>query len=270
MSVTFTWKQQDLAGLLTACERNEIWVKIQAAVPRGARVLEHGCGVGQWVRFLQDRGWRAAGVEYVRETVAMARAAWPDLAIVQGDCAASPFPESSFDAVLSLGVVEHWAEGPEAPLRDILRVLKPGGIAIVTVPCLNTVRRLKRALWIDELRGAPAAAAASLRVRSLPRLTRFGSRFPVHPAWGRFFEYRLSPVDFRDVVEHVGFEVVEHFPSARMDGVYHELNPLGLLVRFREWNFYPTALARWLDQSLSRWPFAHPHMQGIVARKPER
>jgi hypothetical protein len=54
-----------------------------------------------------------------------------------------------------------------------------------------------------------------------------------------------------------------------MDGVYHELNPLGLLVGWKNWRFSPRGPARMISRWLSRRPFAHPHMQAVVARRPE-
>jgi len=54
-----------------------------------------------------------------------------------------------------------------------------------------------------------------------------------------------------------------------MDGVYHELNPLGLLVGWKGLKFKPRGPASMINRWLSRRPFAHPHMQAIVARRPE-
>ena len=50
-----------------------------------------------------------------------------------------------------MGLVEHWKEGPGAALGEHFRLLKPGGIAIITVPLHNQVRRFKRRLWLEEV-----------------------------------------------------------------------------------------------------------------------
>jgi hypothetical protein len=113
----------------------------------------------------------------------------------------------------------------------------------------------------------------ALRIlRGTPKpLSRLGRRylFPVYPAWGAFFEYRMSTTEFRAEVEKAGFEIVEHVPVCAMDGVFHELNPLGLLVGWDGWKFSPRGPARMINRLLSRRPFVHPHMQAIVARRPE-
>jgi SAM-dependent methyltransferase len=272
MAVAFKWEESEMQELLESCGRDEASAVIERHFPRGARLLEAGCGAARWVRYLKDRGFEICGLEYAAETVAMVKGRWPDLDVIQGDCQCSPYPNDSFDGALSFGVVEHFPDGPQAPLKDLLRILKPGGRAYISVPCHNTVRRIKRALWWNEVRQAPGVFSRMLRKgvrKSMPRLdSRY--RYPVYPAWGEFFEYRMSVADFRAEVERAGFEVLEHLPAGSMDGVFHELNPFKSLVRFEHWTFHPTRLGRALDRWLSRRPFTHPHLQAIVARKPLR
>jgi len=250
--------------------RDESTPIVERHFPRDARLLESGCGAGRWVRFLQDRGRKMIGLEYSHETVEMVKRHWPDLDIVEGDCEKSPFPDGSFDGALAFGVVEHWVEGPQRPLRELLRVLKPGGKAYITVPLFNSIRRLKKALWFDEITQAPRALAHRILRGTRKPLSRIDRRylFPVFPAWGEFFEYRMSTVDFRAEVEKAGFEIIEQAPVGAMDGVYHELNPLGLLVGWKDLKFEPRGPASLINRWLSRRPFAHPHMQAIVARRP--
>jgi SAM-dependent methyltransferase len=267
----FTWEESEIQASLESCTRDESTPIIERHFPPGSRVLESGCGMGRWVRFLQDRGLEMVGLEYSRETVEMVKRHWPDLDIVEGDCQRSPFPDGSFDGVLSFGVVEHWIEGPERPLRELLRVLKPGGKAYINVPLFSSIRRIKKKLWWDEITQAPRALAKRILRREPKPLSRLDRRylFHVYPAWGEFFEYRMSTTEFRDEIEKAGFEVLEQLPLGAMDGVYHELNPLGLLVGWKNWKFRPRGPASWINRRLSRRPFAHPHMQAIVARKPE-
>ena len=270
MTVIFKWQESEMQMALESCTRDEATPIIERHFPQGARLLEAGCGSGRWLRFLQDRGRKITGLEYSHETVEMVKKHWPDLDIVEGDCEHSSFPDETFDGVLSFGVVEHWVEGPQGPLREIFRVLKPGAKAFISVPCWNSIRKIKKALWWDEVTQAPRALAKRI-LRGTPHpLSRVDRRylFRVFPAWGEFFEYRMSTAEFRAEVEKAGFEVLEQAPVGTMDGVYHELNPLGLLVGWRDWKFSPRGPARRINDWLSRRPFAHPHMQAIVARRP--
>ena len=168
MTVIFKWQESEMRALVESCARDDAAPILDRHFPAGARLLESGCGAGRWVRFLQDRGRAMVGLEYSRETVAMVKRNWPDLDIIEGDCERSPFPDGTFDGALSFGVVEHWIDGPERPLRELLRVLKPGGKAYISVPVWNTIRRLKNAVWWDEVTQAPKALALRI-LRGTPK-----------------------------------------------------------------------------------------------------
>lgn len=266
-SVIFSWNQDEAFDLLRSCDDDRISDVLKRYAPEGSYVLESGCGLARYVRYLTDRGWKCVGLEYRAETVDAVRRVWPDLEIVQGDVAAAPFPDNSFDAIISLGVVEHFPEGPNRPLRDMLRLLKPGGVAIITVPCLNAVRRFKRRTGLAELLALPRALAAGVRKRELRLPTRFNSahKYAVFPPFGSFFEYRMTPAEFANEVRAAGFEILDQRPHAQLDGVYHELNPFGMLIAHRRWKFHPTRLGAWLHEKLERRDFFCCHMQMIVA-----
>jgi SAM-dependent methyltransferase len=222
------------------------------------------------VKFLGDRGHRVVGLELSKETIETVVSTWPGVRIVRGDCGSSPFSTNSMDLVLSFGVVEHWVEGPRKPLAELFRVLKPGGRALITVPCQNAIRSMKRLLWWDELMLAPRAIAGKVLKRKPKPMNRMNRRYQyvVYPAYGDFFEYRMTVSEFRDEVRSVGFNIIQHVPDGNMDGLFHELNPFKLIVKFSEWRFYPTKLAKSLDRLLGRYRFFHSHMQAILASKP--
>ncbi len=86
------------------------------------------------------RGARAFGIDIAEPTVIQARAAFdsgPDarhcLHGAVGDVRALPFCDASFDAIYSMGTIEHFDE-TERAVEEMARVLKPGGRAIIGVP----------------------------------------------------------------------------------------------------------------------------------------
>ena len=83
------------------------------------------------------QGAHAYGVDISAPTVMQARTAFgPEtgpLHAAVGDVRGLPFRDASFDAVYSMGTIEHFDETPRA-VAEIARVLKPGGRAIVGVP----------------------------------------------------------------------------------------------------------------------------------------
>jgi SAM-dependent methyltransferase len=107
---------------------------VRRHVPRGARVLDAGCGFGEWVTLLRNRGYAAEGLDYSGELIERLRAEYPDALWHQGDIRKIDPAIGAFDAVISWGVIEHDPEGPGAALHEFSRILRPGGVAILTVP----------------------------------------------------------------------------------------------------------------------------------------
>jgi SAM-dependent methyltransferase len=114
---------------------------VAALVPTGSTVLEGGCGPGHLVAALRARGYAASGIDYVEALVDAAKVALPDLDIRVGDVERLPFADGTFDCYASLGVIEHFENGPARAIAEAYRVVRPGGVAIFEVPYLNALRR---------------------------------------------------------------------------------------------------------------------------------
>lgn len=87
-------------------------------------ILENGCGVGMYVQHLAPFGGTVIGLEYDCERAAEARENSPHIVNAAGE--SLPLPSDSFDLVLSHEVIEH-VQADRAAIREIVRVLKPGG-----------------------------------------------------------------------------------------------------------------------------------------------
>src|SRR5882762_2240993 len=137
---------------------------------RGERALDAACGPGIVTAALARAGLLACGVDLTRE---MLREAVPGGGLyVQGDAGRLPFLDSSFDAVVCRNSLHHVAE-PPAAIREMIRVLRPGGRLVVEDmrapddPAKRayheSVERLRdvshaRTLTLSELRDMAAAA----------------------------------------------------------------------------------------------------------------
>jgi SAM-dependent methyltransferase len=88
------------------------------------RVIDIGCGLQPYRSFLGPRVTEYVGVDRA------GRFAAPDL---EGDALELPVPDASFDAAISTQVLEHVTD-PQRALREAARVLKPGGILVLTCP----------------------------------------------------------------------------------------------------------------------------------------
>lgn len=106
---------------------------LQAAEGRASgRVLENGCGVGMYVEKLrQGAGGQVVGLEYDFPRARQARERNP--AIVNAVGEALPFPEATFDLILSHEVLEHVADDAQA-VREMVRTLRPGGRIVLFCP----------------------------------------------------------------------------------------------------------------------------------------
>lgn len=92
--------------------------------PRG-RLLDAGCGTGEFLELARARGWRASGVE-LHQAAAKA-AASKGLDVRTGRLSQAGFPKESFD-VITLWDVLDCAENPALELKEAFRILKPGGM----------------------------------------------------------------------------------------------------------------------------------------------
>ena len=152
------------------------------SLPKGAQVLDVGCGTGEQVRLMRELGLDVVGLE---PAPAMRRKAIennPETEIVDGSITEIPFDDDSFDAVVSIEVLRylHHADVEKA-YKEMLRVLKPGGEVFVTLVNLLATdgffvfHNLKRAA--HRLAGTPRPAHCDFvtprRVRD--ELTRLGA-----------------------------------------------------------------------------------------------
>lgn len=96
------------------------------------RLLEVGFGNGARLLRLRQLGWEVEGVEIDESAVARARDAH-GLSVRTWQGGEIPFPPDSFEAVIMAHVLEH-LPSPVETLRDVARVLKPGGRLVVTTP----------------------------------------------------------------------------------------------------------------------------------------
>lgn len=106
-----------------------------AAVGPGQRVLDVGCGTGAATLAAADRvgrGGAVVGLDASPEMLAVARRKDAAVDWREGRAEALPFPDGSFDAVVSQFAMMFFADAPAA-VREMLRVLRPGGRLVVAV-----------------------------------------------------------------------------------------------------------------------------------------
>jgi ubiquinone/menaquinone biosynthesis C-methylase UbiE len=151
---------------------------------RVRHVLDVGCGTGQLAHRLRmaNPRVRVVGCDFSAGMLRAARARDRGVAWVRGDALRLPFATAAFDAVVSTQAF-HWFPDQAAALREIARVLRPGGAFILTVvrPALASVGRIieggARVLrqpfhWPDGTELERQAACVGLRVEHEERVFR--------------------------------------------------------------------------------------------------
>lgn len=120
----------DLASRRDACAQVARWVQVQHPV-----ILEIGCSSGFLLQDLQSQFplARLVGADVVKAPLHALAARMPHTPLLRFDLLQSPIPPGVLDAVVMLNVLEH-IEDDAAALRQIFRMLKPGGHLILEVP----------------------------------------------------------------------------------------------------------------------------------------
>ena len=157
------------------------------------KILDGGCGLGKWVSYLTGKGLDITGIEWQEEVVAHVKQDHPDLRIQVGDVENLDFPDSSFDAYLSGGVVEHFIEGPQAALLEAKRVLKADALLLVSVPIRTLLSVIPLSLY-------------RLKMRIRP----FFRKDPSQQM--EFFQYDFSRKEMLSILGLLDFDVVEAIP----------------------------------------------------------
>ena len=117
---------------------------VLAAEKVHGNLLEVGCGEGRGVQWLLPKVQKLSAIDKIAIVVEGLKKKFPDADFVSGNIPPLPYPDNTFDCVVSFQVIEHIAED-NLYLKEISRVLKPDGLALITTP--NRPMSLSRNPW---------------------------------------------------------------------------------------------------------------------------
>lgn len=156
-------------------------------IKKNMRILEAGCGPAHIVYGLHKAGYDIFGIDYEKEVVKLVNERLPELEIYEDNVLNLSLSDESIDAYLSFGVVEHFQDGPAKALEEAYRVLKPKGIAMITIPYLNNCRLDFSDKFVQNMN-----TNANLN----------------------FHQFYYHPQNFINTLEKIGFRLEETFPYA--------------------------------------------------------
>ena len=230
------WDDQWSAGSISKrieSTRNPIITgKTKKYLRKGSRVLEGGCGQGQYVYLLEKAGFVTTGVDYAKRTVAKINEHYPSLDIRYDDVRNMAFKDALFDGYWSFGVIEHFYDGYDAIITEMKRVLRQKGYLFMTVPTMSPLRK-------------------------------FLSRKGKYPLWEgnevdvtNFYQFALDPDQIVSDFENAGFELCEMKPYGGLKGLKDEVPILKPFLQpiFDNQNILVKAFKKLLDYAFQ--PFA--------------
>lgn len=243
-----TWAATDFQRLVATQEKKDWWsqlAQLPSQLAPDELILEAGCGAAPVVYLMAQKGYRVRGVDTARETIGRVKALHPHLDLAVEDVAHLELPDASVGLYVSLGVVEHDPDGPDAILAEAARVTRDGGLAFITVPYHNVYRRIREPWW---------------RIKHL-----FQKELV-------FYQYAFSRRYMERCLARHGFEVVELAYCHTAVALKKDLGDAWLLRRQRraDGNLDPRRLHE-LARRLNRVsPRLMSHVMAITARRKPR
>lgn len=154
------------------------------------RLLDVGCGTGTLLQYLSEQHpvTQLSGVDPVKEMLEVARRKLSTaIDIREGWATQLPFPEEEFDVVVSCSVF-HYITDPVAALKEIHRVLRPGGRLIITDWCNDFVTTRIIDFFLRRFNKAHFKAYRSREMENLLQKNNYTilntDRYKINPWWG--------------------------------------------------------------------------------------
>ncbi len=168
-------------------------ITVEQVVRNGDRVLDACCGTGDLAIAARGRGADVVGLDFSEPMLERARSKSREIEWVRGDVLALPFDDASFDAV-TVGFGVRNVEDLEAGLRELRRVLRPGGrIGILEITHPRGALAPFYRLWFDRV------------VPAIGRVVPGGAAYTYLPASVRRFP---APQELAALLEDAGFATV--------------------------------------------------------------
>lgn len=136
------WKETDVREYNRVNLNDSLTKTLLRYLPKEGKILEAGCGTGKWVLFLNKMGYHVEGIDNEKMVIRKLRGMYKNIPVKIGDVKRLEYPDNSLDAYVSIGVVEHFEEGPVGVLKEAHRVLKKDGVIILSVPYESLVQRI--------------------------------------------------------------------------------------------------------------------------------
>jgi SAM-dependent methyltransferase len=144
----------------------------------GLRLVDCGCGTGHNLQLLRPHG---AAVGFDLSAAGLVRARGSGAEVVRGDVTRIPLASGAFDVATSFDVLQ-CVEGDVAAVREMARIVRPGGVVVITLAALEALRGDHSEVWQEVRRYTPASARRLVEAAGLTPVRvsfMFASLFPL-------------------------------------------------------------------------------------------
>ncbi len=184
------WSNRNLLKQIINSKKKAWWPileKLTNNIANNALILEAGCGMGQFVYTINEMGKNVLGVDISEKAILNCKHQYPILNLIISDINGIPLPDNCVNLLISLGVIEHFEEGPDRSLEEAKRVLNRGGTIFLTFPYYNLIRRMKSPI------------------------VKFINRYKYKNDYV-FYQYAFSLSHIANILNKIGFEIQSTFP----------------------------------------------------------
>ena len=252
------WSIRDVEKQIASAHKKAWWPDLERILNEEVTgddlIVEAGCGMGQFVYVLHHMDKKVVGVDVTEQAVQHTRSMFPELDIRVQDIRKLEFADESIKLMLSLGVLEHFEEGPDHALMEASRVMKKGGVLFLTIPYnnryrrrLEPFRRMKR--WFESI---PFVQ----KMFSLPEKV--------------FYQYTYSEEEIKELLESYGFVVERTLLHHTHVAAKEFSNSWWFRLKVNRSIIKPvsaTKIKKWAKKQESKNPDAYAHIALYVARK---
>lgn len=179
------------ADMLAESPERRVELLLNGLEPKRRSALDIGCGCGRHLLLLATVGWRPTGLDWSLDALSQARrrveAAGLLADYLKCDFRRVPLPNSEFSLILAINAVHH---GRLADMRraalEIKRLLKPGGLAYISVPGRKNAPPVTTGNWVED--GTVVLGEGS--ETGIPH--HFSSPFELEQMFSQFRDFRLE------------------------------------------------------------------------------
>ena len=179
-------------------------------LPKDSKILESGCGIGQWLIFLMEMNYKNLyGIDYASQTIERMQKMYPQLNYSIGNILKTDYDDGYFDAVLSWSIIDHLQiKDRQTVIHDMVRVLKDNGLLYITVPYKNFLHYSPLLLILDSIR----------RNKSIRKTLK------LKPISKSFTQYFFTRKELKKLLKVEGLVIKTEFPVAQEVGFFRPIS----------------------------------------------